>query len=266
MDHSAQPFVAAGAEQLLGIEPVDFSAEHGQLTMATGPWLLDPVAGVTRSPLGVALDDVTGYVVARGAPAGLWPVSLGIRLDFLADPPVDGSPLVVTGDLVHRNANSGTTRGCVTDAGGTPVALVTQRSHLVPFDGPFNTHAVSDEFFRGTMTLRDRLRMAHPESTDVLVMSPTPFSANGMGNVHGGVLILGSELAAHDVVDSGGTFRTTSIDIAFVRPGDGSAETPFHAEVVHRGRTVAVVRVTARNAAGKPCSIATVTLQAVATE
>ncbi|MET0197086.1 MAG: acyl-CoA thioesterase domain-containing protein [Rhodococcus fascians] len=231
--------------------------------MATGQWLLDPAAGVLRAPLGVALDDVTGHLVALSSPAGKWPVSLGIRLDFLADPPVDGSPMAVCGELVNRADASGTTRGSVADADGRLLALVTQRSHLVPFAGPFNAAALPKSQIQGELPLRDRLRLSHPNSPSILVMAPTPFSINGMGNTHGGILITASEVAAMDAVDATGSLRTTSIDIVFVRPGDGSVDTSLNAEVLHRGRSVAVVRVVSANAAGKPCSIATVTLQAV---
>jgi acyl-coenzyme A thioesterase PaaI-like protein len=255
-------FVESGAEQLLGIRPVEFSAEHGELTMETGPWLLDAQAGVARGPLGVVLDDVTGHVVAMGAPAGSWPVSLGIRLDFLADPPIDGSTMTAVGDLVHRDDSSGTTRGCVMDDAGRPLALVTQRSHLVPYAERPSVDIVAAEHFSGTARFRDKLRLTRSGSSTSLAMSPSPFSVNGMGNVHGGILIAGSELAAMDALDARGTIRTVSIDIAFVRPGDGTGETMFHPEIVHRGRSVAVVRVIADNAAGKHCSIATVTLKA----
>ncbi|WP_230595567.1 PaaI family thioesterase [Rhodococcoides fascians] len=254
-------FVAAGAEQLLGIVPVDFTAERGRLTMASGPWFRDDAAGVVRSLVGVALDDVTGHVVAMGAPAGMWPVSLNIRLDFLGDPPTDGSIMSVSGELVHRDDSSGTTRGRVVDSHGSVIALVTQRSHLVSFDGPIGLDTVPVEEARGDMTFRDQLRFDRSGSSCVLTMSPSLFSTNGMGNVHGGILIAGSELAAMDALDASGDLRTTSVDISFVRPGDGRADTRFEAEIVHRGRSVAVVRVVSRNASGKQCSIATVTVQ-----
>ncbi len=229
--------------------------------MATGPWLLDQRAGFIRSLVGVALDDVTGHVVAMGAPAGLWPVSLNIRLDFLADPPADGSIMSVHGELVHRDNSSGTTRGHVVDALGGMVALVTQRSHLVPFDGPLGAHIVPVERAQDDSTIRDLLRFGHRDSLSMLTMSPSRYSANGMGNVHGGILIAGSELAAMDALNASGELRSTSIDISFVRPGDASSDTTFESEILHRGRSVAVVRVVARNSAGKQCSIASVTIQ-----
>ncbi|WP_243636973.1 hotdog domain-containing protein [Rhodococcus sp. Eu-32] len=238
-----------------------FTAEHGELTMAAGPWFEDSSAGVVRSLVGVALDDVTGHVVAMGAPEGLWPVSLNIRLDFVSDPPTDGSVMTVVGDLVHRDDSSGTTRGCVRDTQGSVVALVTQRSHLVAFAGPLGADVVTVSRAEGVREFRQLLQFGPPRSGAPLIMSPSPFSANGMRNVHGGILIAGSELAAMDALDAAGTLRTTSIDISYVRPGVGTADTVFEAEVIHRGKSAAVVRVISRNASGKPCSFATVTVQ-----
>ncbi len=92
-------------------------------------------------------------------------------------------------------------------------------------------------------------------------MPPNELAANGMGNVHGGVLMIGSELAAMSALGASGEFRTTSIDIAYVRPGDGLNTVAFGADVLHCGRSGSVIAVTASNSSGKPCSIATVVVQ-----
>ncbi|UPW10088.1 PaaI family thioesterase [Gordonia terrae] len=257
---SSPEFVLAGAEALLRVSAVRLSAQRAELSVPAGGWFADPIAGRCRSALGVPLDDVTGYVVASGAPPGRWPVSLGIRLDFLTDPPVDGPPMSVTGELIARDHASGTTRGSVVGGHGELIALVTQRSHLVSvtatpanvattFDVPTADVPVSE-----ALGLRDRAA-GHVE------MPPNELAANAMGNVHGGVLLIGSEVAAMSALEASGEFRTTSIDIAYVRPGDGRNTVTFGAEVLHRGRSVAVIAVTAFNSSRKPCSNATVVVQ-----
>ncbi|WP_342749330.1 PaaI family thioesterase [Nocardia nova] len=91
---------------------------------------------------------------------------------------------------------------------------------------------------------------------------PLPaFAANGIGDVHGGILLCGAEFAAMSALEADGSLRTTSIDMVFVRPGNANDTTTFRAEVVHRGRSLAVVRVVAVNASGKTCAEATVTVQ-----
>lgn len=255
-------FVISGAESLLRVRPVSLSAQRTDLSIIAGEWLRDPAAGYVRSAMGVPLDDVTGYVIAAGRTEGWWPVSLGIRVDFVADPPSDGSTLSVTGELVARDMRGGTTRGSVVDLSGTAVALVTQRSHFVPVqDAPTGDPRViapPDE----SVTVREALGISEV-SQGIISMAPTEYAANGMHNLHGGVLIIGAEFAAMSAVEADRDFRTTSIDIAYVRPGDAADTTTFRADVVHRGRSLAVVRVSAANSSGKPCALATVVVQKV---
>ncbi|WP_348537489.1 PaaI family thioesterase [Nocardia carnea] len=218
------------------------------------------MAGCSRGALGVPLDDVTGFLVASGAPPGKWPVSLGIRIDLLADPPLGGPPMSVTGELIARDEKGGTTRGAVTDAEGRVIALIVQRSHLVPLAGrpaPAPVPAVAPP---AGVTVREALGFRAPEP-GVLKLPATPLAANGMGNLHGGILICGAEFTALSALDAAGDLRATSVDIAYVRPADPQGTTTFRGRVLHRGRSLAVVRVTAVNSSNKPCAIATVTIQ-----
>lgn len=219
------------------------------------------MAGCSRGALGVPLDDVTGYLVAAGAPPGKWPVSLGIRIDLLADPPLGGPPMTVTGELIARDEKGGTTRGAVTDGAGRVIALIVQRSHLVPLvDRPAPAPAPVVAPPPAGVTVREALGFRSPQP-GVLKLPATPLAANGMGNVHGGILICGAEFAALSALDATGDLRATSVDIAYVRPADARGTTTFRGRVLHRGRSLAVVRVTAVNSANKPCVIATVTIQ-----
>ncbi len=232
------------------------------MTVESGPWLRDSVAGVSRGALAVPLDDVTGYIVASGSPRERWPVSLGIRLDLLADPPMDGSSLTVTGELIARDDRGGTTRGVVVDGTGALIALITQRSHLISVDGPPMAPVLPFVAPGDDVSIRDALGIREPVR-GVVELPATALAANGSGNVHGGILICGCEFAAMSALDADGGFRSTSIDIAFVRPGNAAGTTTFRADVVHSGRSLAVVRVTAVNSSAKTCAIATVTAQRV---
>ncbi|MEV0110049.1 acyl-CoA thioesterase domain-containing protein [Nocardia sp. NPDC050799] len=260
MPTSTPQLVLGGAEALVRVGPVTVTPTGAQLTVESGPWLRDPVTGCSRGALGVPLDDVTGFLVAAAAPPGRWPVSLGIRLDLLADPPLDGSPLTVRGELAGLDERGGTTRGTVTDARGGLLALVVQRSHLVTVDEAPSGATPAPPPPDAGIPLREALgfRAAEP---GVLELPPSVFTANGMGNVHGGILICGTEFAAASALDAAGELRTTSIDITYVRPADAHGATTFRSRVLHRGRSLAVVQVTALNSANKPCAIATALLQ-----
>ncbi|MEO9328135.1 PaaI family thioesterase [Gordonia aurantiaca] len=255
-------FFIGGPEIMLRVGDMAITAERGAGRMQTGPWLADPDAGVTRGALGVALDDVTGYLVDAGSPDGQWPVSLGIRVDFIADPPLDGSALELTGELVARYDGGAMSRGMVTDASGATIATMIQRSHLVSAPGSPGDHATPDLLAAPEGPVREQLGLV-ATAPDVFTMPPTPLSANGMGSVHGGILVCASELAAMTAIEAGGGFRTTSVDIAYVRPCVASEITTFTCDMVHQGRSMSVVRVVSANSPGKPSSIATVILQRI---
>ncbi|PPJ23732.1 hypothetical protein C5E45_27875 [Nocardia nova] len=255
-------FLISGAEALVRVKPVTLSPERAELAVESGPWLADPIVGFSRGALAVPLDDVTGYVVAAGSRRDRWPVSLGIRLDFLADPPVDGSLLTVTGELLARDEQGGATRGVISDADGTVIGLVTQRSHLVQVDGPPTAPAITFDIPADDVPIREALGIRE-RARGVVDLPATAWAANGMGSVHGGILICASEFAAMSALDASGDLRSASIDIAFVRPGNAAEVTTFRADVIHRGRSLAVVRVAAENSSGKACAVVTVIVQRV---
>jgi acyl-coenzyme A thioesterase PaaI-like protein len=262
MPTTSSVFHIGGPEVMLRISGRAVSAERGEARIETGPWLADPAAGVNRAALAVALDDVTGYVVDAGSPDGRWPVSLGIRMDFVADPPLDGTPLTVTGEIVARGERGAMTTGTVSDPSGRPLATVVQRSHLVDAPTVPGAHATAEVLDAPVSPVREQLGLVST-AADVLTMAPTALSANGMGSVHGGILICASELAAMSSVEANGQLRTTSIDITYVRPCNAADTTTFTSETLHRGRSLSVVRVVSANSSGKPSSIATVVLQHV---
>ncbi|MDS1112921.1 PaaI family thioesterase [Gordonia westfalica] len=260
MPTTSSVFCIGGPEVMLRISGHSMSAEQGRARIETGPWLADPAAGVNRAALAVALDDVTGYVVDSGSPEGRWPVSLNIRMDFVTDPPLDGTVLDVTGELVARDERGAMTTGTVSDPSGRTIATIVQRSHLVDAPTTPGAHATTEVLDAPDSPVRDQLGLV-PTAPGVLTMAPTVLSANGMGSVHGGILVCASELAAMSSVEASRQLRTTSIDITYVRPCNAADTTTFTSETLHRGRSLSVVRVVSANSSGKPSSIATVVLQ-----
>lgn len=257
-------FVTAGAEALLGITALDLGPHTGELEMATGPWLRDGDR-VSRAALAVVLDDVTGFVVAAGAGNGRWPVSLGIHLDFLADPPTDGSPLLAHGELLDRDAAGGLTTGRVTNDRGDVLVVATQRSHLVSTDRPESRGSTVSAAEAYGRSLREIFAVSESDGPGgrILELPPSEMTANTRGTVHGGVLICITEMAALWAIDASTEIVTSSIDIAFLRPCDAEEAVSFRPEVVHAGRTLQVVRVAAENMHGKTCAVATVTTRAM---
>jgi uncharacterized protein (TIGR00369 family) len=97
----------------------------------------------------------------------------------------------------------------------------------------------------------------------LLTVTVTADLANPLGNLHGGITLLVSDLVAQAAfAAAGGPTRTTSVHVAYPRPMPLGTTVRFEGEVIHRGRTFGVARVTALNATGKPCAVATVTTSA----
>lgn len=255
---SVTGFARGGTDALFRFRGVHVNAQRSTFTCHGGPWLRDDATEVVRAGLAPALDEATGSIVAAGTTVGRWPVSLSIRLDFLADPPLAGTALTVTGELLATDDQGATTRGTARTADGAIVALVTHRSHLVDVDRAALPTPPAPQPPPDDVPVRTALGLADT-GPGRLTMSPGPYATNGMGNVHGGVLTVGSELAAHSLFAPG--WRTRSIDISFVRPRPGATPTDFAAELVYLGRSLGVAHVAARGPDGKVCSMATVTAQ-----
>lgn len=259
-EQSPIPFMPAGAEALVRIEEGVLSATGSTMTVGAGRWLHDPVAGVCRASLGIVLDDVTGYSVALAAPDDKWPVSLGIRLDFQRDPQSAGAPMAAKGEVVGFDAQGALSRGEVYGADGGVVALITHRSHLRTVVAKPTAPVAAVPHPDPDSSIRELLRLVDT-SAGVVEMLPGPYAANERGDVHGGVQLAGAEFAAMSALGAAGGHRTTSADAVYLRPGNASETNTFRADIVHQGRSMAMVRVDMLNPAGKPCSRTTLVIQ-----
>ncbi|WP_347957523.1 PaaI family thioesterase [Gordonia aichiensis] len=251
-------FEAGGAVSMLRARATALGAERSEFRVETGHWLRDPEIGRVASALAVPLDDATGYIVANAAPTGRWPVSLSMKIDVLRPIPLDGTTIRVAGELAALTDVNALTHGVAYDDAGQVVATLTHRSHLIDATGPQDRSGFDPVPPDGRVTVREALEI-DTIAPGELIMAPTPWSANIMGDVHGGVLVVGAELAAHSALGPG--YTTVSIDATYLRPCDATAETGFHATVVHTGRTTAMARVEARLLSGRPCVVATAILR-----
>lgn len=235
------------------------SGEASEFAVRTGPWLRDPVVGVCRGALAVPLDDATGYLIAASSSPDRWPVSMSMRLDFLTDPPTDGSVLQVAGERLALDHRLGATRGRVLTQEGDLVALITHRSHLLTVGAPPPAPEGIPEA-PGDTRLREALGV-RVAADGVVDLPPSAFAANGMQNVHGGILVVLAEFAAMTTVGAEGGYRTTSIDMTYVRPCRADVTTRFRADLVHRGRSLSVIEVVGEGPDGRVCVMATVVIQ-----
>lgn len=256
---SLEDLLFGGAVTLTRLHAVEISSRRVEIEARTGRWLLDPVVGVVRSGLAVGLDEASGATLVVDSEPNKWPISQSIRIDFVADPPTDGSAVTIRGHEVARTDDTGTTRGEAADGAGRRLAVIVQRSHRIVADREELPAGGPIEIGSEDASLRETLGIAET-SPGTIEMPGKLIGSNPLGNVHGGIQIVGMEFAAMSALGAVGELRTASIDIAYVRPASASGTTVFRADVLHRGRTVSLVRATAINSDGKPAAHATLTI------
>jgi uncharacterized protein (TIGR00369 family) len=83
---------------------------------------------------------------------------------------------------------------------------------------------------------------------------------NPLGNLHGGITLAACDLAAQAaLLEAGGPTQTASVHVAYPRPMPLGTTPRFEARVLHNGRSLGIVRVTATLDGVKPCAVAMIT-------
>jgi uncharacterized protein (TIGR00369 family) len=270
------PFVAGGPERLFRVGPVTYDGERSKGTMRTGGWVLSPDGEPCRGSLGVLADDLLGYAVIAEGPRGHWGVSTEISVEFCSPLPVDGSTLYAESQTVEVDAVGGLARCRILDRAGRTVAVGSQRVRFVPRPPSRRVRAQRGDAFldSGAPAGSDSLLPPEVLSTAdllgtttrrhdggvVLKLAGSAEVSNVMGDLHGGISLCASEIAGLAALQTDShPLVTASIHIAYLRPIPVDGDVSFLATALHRGRTLGVAQVVSHNAAGKACTIATVT-------
>jgi uncharacterized protein (TIGR00369 family) len=275
----ARPGAAAnesGPERSLGITRSWIAGDDVVTSMATGPWLNGPAGAPPGGVLGVVIDDVLGFAIARHGGMTHWTVSAEISLDLTGPVPADGSRIEARARHVHSGPYGGLSAGTVHDASGALIALCRQHGRWVTtmpenFVPPRETTATTDTAAGpaappgpwnppASLTALLGARLQPTEGGTALDLDVTQDLTNPLGNLHGGITFAASDLAAQAALLAvGGPTQTASIHVAYPRPMPLGTTPRFEARVLHSGRSLGLVRVTATLDGVKPCSIATIT-------
>jgi uncharacterized protein (TIGR00369 family) len=271
--------VEGGPERFFRVARPEVAGGVVASSMPAGPWLNGPSGRPLAGALGVLVDNAAGYALLLGRPPGGWSVSAEITLDLLRPVPADGSVLVAEATARHTDPVGGFSAASVTDGSGRLLAVCTQHGRWLrstPAAG--NGTPARDGTSTGSSTpagsaptgsgVRPAADLAGflgglpraAEGGALLELTVTPELTNPLGNLHGGITLCACDLVAQAPVEAAvGPRRPASIHVAYARPMPLGTRVRFMAEVTHLGRAFGVVRVTALNASGKPCAIATVT-------
>jgi uncharacterized protein (TIGR00369 family) len=227
-------------ENLFDVGPVLIEEGRARASMPTGPWLRGPDGYPSAAGLGVLLDDVLGQAV------------------LVRPLPVDGQLVEALASPALIDEAGGLARAELRDEAGHCLALATTWARFVPgvpaevFDPP-ELPGIAD---RG-QCLADLLHVRIGETGDLRLPARVELG-NPQGVAHGGVLLSLAVMSAEQIFLGAG-LDVASVRVVYVRPAAG--ELSFEPVVAHRGRSLGVVRVDVKNAAGALCTTATVTLR-----
>jgi uncharacterized protein (TIGR00369 family) len=253
-----------------------------QVQMRTGPWMRGPDGRPCGGSLGVFLDDLLGNALLAGRPENYWPVSTELSIDLAAPLPMDGSVLTGQGWPVCVEPGGGLGQGVVRNASGATVATATTRERYLPapqgLPGAAGSRSVESAAadlpgrdgarVRGkngagpqpdTMTLLGAVARRAGDEVILTVPGSDDF-ANPMRNTHGGIMLCAAEMAGSLAWHAEASpLQAASVRVAYVRSVPVTDTITYTAQVLHRGRTLGVAQVTARDGRGKTCALATIT-------
>lgn len=236
------------------------------LRMRTGDWMLDADGLACSGALGVLLDDAAGQQVFLSR-RDLTQVSVTseLSLDVLVPPPWAGPELSAHGWVEAADGTGAFTQVRAHDGEGRLVAVATNWGRFVTLGSPVTGEVPAHLGPEPGASLRvadllGAVPVATGEDTASLGLDGDPRLANPMGMVHGGIVACAAERTAAAAVDRPGWWAA-SLRVHYLRPTPLEPGVRLSATVSHRTRSLAVVRVLTRSAAGRVSSEANLTFR-----
>lgn len=241
------------------------------------PWLAGtPEEGIQAAAAGLG-DSLMSYAAAHRCPPGTMPVTVSMRLEFVAPPPPVGSRLTGQASIVPASGEVLLARGEMAGPAGT-VAVGTLRSLLVPVSGTVPRAGGQGEVVRvvpppvrqegfsppppalGRLLELEAAAMVglelvtwRPGAVE-LTAEPAPPLERTDGVVHGGAIPIIGQLAAAALASDSGQARATLLDLAvdYLRPTRVGEAVRARAHLVHRSRRLVSIHTEIVNAEGRP--------------
>lgn len=262
MDTTTSPrqpaFLPGGPEALFAVDDFAYADGEVRARMLLGPWSDGPGGA---GSIGVLADNILGYALISQAPAEQWSVSTEISLDFLRPLPGNGTWLSARGRTVHTGPATGLAEGSVFGQDGQLIARSRQWGRFVGREPAPVTSGEVRSGGHATAGLLAGLRqeIGAAEGQARLRFDVADELVNPHGTLHGGVTLWAAGLVAGAALATLTTaLDPASITVSYLRPLPHRDVAEFRAEVVSRGRSLALTRVTGLNRAGKPCIVAAV--------
>ncbi|WP_328611177.1 PaaI family thioesterase [Amycolatopsis sp. NBC_00345] len=262
MDTTTSPrqpaFLPGGPEALFAVDGFAYTDGEVRARMLLGPWS-DGLGGA--GSIGVLVDNILGYALIAQAPDERWSVSTEISVDFLRPLPGNGTWLSARGRTVDVGAAAGLAEGSVFGEDGRLIARSRQWGRFVGRGPGPDGDVLPGHHSRATASVLNDLRqeVGAAEGRAQLRFGVADELVNPHGTLHGGVTLWAAGLVAGAALSTlTATLNPASIAVSYLRPFPHGDVAEIQAEVVSRGRSLALTRVTGRNRAGKPCIVAAV--------
>lgn len=251
-------------------------------TTTPAPSLADVDGRLDAGALAVLVDEVLGFAMVDAEPDRRWSASSDISLELFA-PLAAGQELTARGHTLWVGGDQSYAECTVTDSTGAVVGHATQRgryndepaveedeSVTTPADNALELFGISEVVPGPTLGEVPGGIMANGEAaaaagdtglpSATVALSVGGAAQNPQGNLHGGVSIIASLLAAKRALALRGNagLAATSIRIAYARAATAGQRVEYTASMLYGGRSLSVLQVVGM-ADGKPRTIAQVT-------
>ncbi|TCK22943.1 hotdog domain-containing protein [Pseudonocardia endophytica] len=270
----AAPLPPSGPDRLFRVGPLRPTGPTTvEASMRCGPWTVGPDGRPGLASLCVLLDAVLGQATIAGRPEGMWPVTTEMTVDLTGAVPDEGE-VTVRAWVIGSAGHSIVARGDMLGPDGSLIGVATEWGRLIPEVPDVGADDPGSDVVPpggdaaavlGAYVVVGAPARAAGEVRPTLTLPGSPALANERDTMHGGILATAAELAAVAVVPGSRDrpMATGSLHVTYLRPALMDGPTTVRTDVVHQGRSFAVVRSDVRNAAGKLAAAATVTRRAL---
>ncbi|MCU1515154.1 MAG: hypothetical protein JWO10_2244 [Microbacteriaceae bacterium] len=217
--------------------------------MELGEWAAFKTRPLVAGPVGLLVDDVTGYALVTARMPGTWTVSAELTIDVFAGLH-RASTVRAEAQVVDADEIGGFATVQLFDENEALVGQGSQRSRWVKFgdgniSGPSEPTAPTGVF----ADLEAMLDTTLTRDGDAMVLTLTSEARleNPQKIMHGGITFCAVEMVTSALlnVDGESGLSTTSVRLAYSRPIVEDDTVKYRAVQHHRGRSSSIVTVTA---------------------
>ncbi|MGZ8177281.1 PaaI family thioesterase [Williamsia sp. SKLECPSW1] len=251
------------AERRFAIGPApDASADDLVMRMPIGDLRTPSTGTVSAGLLAMLIDSAGGTVNFLSYGADRATVTSELSIDLNVPLPTVADTATSSGRTVLRDRSTALAHGTVSVDGeivGHGSVRTMPVGDATPLDAVPDDDLPADR--RSDLRLMLGLDEPSDDGGDVVAVLPDPCLQNGIGIVHGGIIVAAAETVAAATMNRGRAtpLTTGAIRANYLRPMATGGQARYEATIVRAGRGTALVDVAAISADGKTAAVVRVT-------